>query len=290
MFRPLRALAALVLGLAVMAGSPALAQPAMWVIRDHDSTIYLFGTVHLLKPETKWRTPKYDKAFASADEIWLEINDSDDAAALQSLVMTLGMDPANPLSKKLSADEYRRFSAVANKVGLPPAAIDTMKPWLAGITLSVMPMLKAGYDPNSGVESIIKADGKVGSKVIRAFETSEQQLKFFDSMPVAQQIEFLMSSVDDIDEGPAVLDKLVVDWAKGDIKALEDDLVTPMRDEYPALYKVLLVDRNAAWAVTLEERLKGSGVSFVAVGSAHLIGPDSVQALLAKRGIKAERF
>lgn len=290
MFRPLKALAALVLGLAVMAGSPALAQPAMWVIKDHDSTIYLFGTVHLLKPETKWRTSKYDEAFKSADEVWLEINDSDDMAAMQTLIMQIGMDPANPLSKKLSPEEYKRFSDAANKVGLPPAAADPMKPWMAGIMLSAMPMLKAGYDPNSGVESVIKGDSKVGSKPVRAFETSEQQLRFFDSLPVPLQVEFLMSAVDDLDDGPAVLDKLVADWSKGDLKALEDDMVTPMRNDYPALYKVLLVDRNAAWAVSLEERLKGKGVSFVAVGSAHLIGPDSVQALLAKRGIKAERF
>ena len=55
------------LGLAVIAGAPApvMAQdaaaetgkPALWVVRDADSTIYLFGTVHLLRPETVWNSP-----------------------------------------------------------------------------------------------------------------------------------------------------------------------------------------------------------------------------------------
>jgi uncharacterized protein len=290
MFRPLKALAALLVGLSVLAAAPAMAQPAMWVVKDEDSTIYLFGTVHILKPETDWKTEKYDKALASADEIWLEINDGDDVAAAQSLVMTLGMDKENPLSSLLSKEEYARVEAVAKETGLPMAALDVMKPWLASLTLTVYPMMKAGFDPTKGVDNVVKASGQAADKPIRAFETSEQQLRFFDSMPKDVQVEFLMSSLDDIEEGPAVLDALVDNWATANLKAIEDDMVTPMRQDYPELYKVLLVDRNVAWADVLADRMKGKGVSFVAVGSAHLVGPDSVQVYLAKKGIRAERY
>jgi uncharacterized protein YbaP (TraB family) len=270
-----------------VAGAPA---PAMWVIKDHDSTIYLFGTVHLMKPDKQWRTPKFDAAFNSAEEIWLEINEGEDPAAMQALVMQLGMDPANPLSERLTPAEYERFKAAATKSGLPAAVLDPMKPWMAGITLSFVPMMKAGYDPNAGVDSVVKANGKDAAKPIRAFESAEQQLRFFDSLPSEIQVEFLMSSVDELDESAKMLDAMVDYWVVGDTQGLESELVTDMKDRYPELYKVLLVDRNTAWADVLAERLEGNGVSFVAVGSAHLVGEDSVQRFLAKKGIKASRY
>jgi uncharacterized protein YbaP (TraB family) len=264
--------------------------PAMWVIRDEDSTIYLFGTVHLLRPETKWRTPKFDAAFASADELWFELIDGDDAAKMQSLVMSLGMDQANPLSKRLTPEQFARVKAASDKLGFPVAGVDVMKPWMAGVTLSLLTMMKAGFDPNAGVDSVVKKSGEEAKKPLKAFETAEQQLRFFDSLPPEVQVEFLMSSIDELDESSSMLDSLVAHWAVGDTRALEDDLVADMKTKYPGLYKVLLVDRNAAWAKVLEERLAGSGVSFVSVGSAHLVGDDSVQKFLAKKGIKAKRF
>ncbi|MBI1407539.1 MAG: TraB/GumN family protein [Caulobacter sp.] len=290
MFRSLRTLAALAASLLVLVAAPALAQPAMWVIKDEDSTIYLFGTIHILKPGVDWRSEAFDKAFASADELWLELIDSDDQAANQKLVMTHGFDPANPLSKRLTPEEWTRLSAATEKLGVPAANLDPMKPWLAGITLSVVPMLKAGFDPAQGVDSTLKGDAGDAAKSLRAFETTEQQLLFFDHMPMKVQVAFLMSGVDEVDEGPAALDAMVGAWSAGDVKGLEDQLVTPMREEYPELYQVLLVERNTAWAKVLEERLAGKGVSFVAVGSAHLVGPDSVQAILARHGITARRF
>jgi len=270
--------------------APEAKGPAMWVIRDADSTIYLFGTVHLLKPDTQWRTPKFEAALASADELWFEITDGDDAAKMQSLVMSLGMDQANPLSKKLTPEQFARLKGAAEKVGFPIQAMDSMKPWMASVTLSVMTMMKGGFDPNSGVDSVVKKEGEKANKPLKAFETAEQQLRFFDSLSPEVQAEFLMSSIDDLDESSAMLDGLVAHWAVGDTAALEADLIVDMKSKYPDLYKVLLVDRNAAWAKVLAERLEGSGISFVSVGSAHLVGPDSVQSLLARKGVKASRY
>ncbi len=288
MFKRLKA--ALAAGLLFFAATPALAEPAIWVIKDSDSTIYLFGTVHVLKRETQWRTPRLEAALASADEVWLELSDSDDTANMQALVARLGMDPANPLPSRLSEAERFRFNAAMTKAGVPVGALDSMKPWMAGLTLSVLPLMKSGYDPGYGVDGLIKADASKAGKGIRAFETSERQLRFFDSLPVPTQVEFLMAAIDDMDDTAAILDSLVANWAAGNIKGLEDEMVAPMRREYPELYRVLLTDRNKAWADILAERLKGKGVSFVAVGSAHLVGPESVQTQLRARGIKAVRY
>jgi uncharacterized protein YbaP (TraB family) len=290
MFSRLKAAAALLAGLLLLVATPALAQPAMWVIKDRDSTIYLFGTVHVLKKDTVWRSPRMEAALASADELWLELDDADDTTAMQSLVNSLGMDPANPLSGRLSEAERARYDAALNRAGIPLGALDGMKPWMAGLTLSVLPLMKAGYDPTYGVDGLLKADARTAGKAVRAFESSERQLRLFDSLPLETQVAFLMTSVDEMEESSTSLDSLVANWSKGNISGLEEEMVRPMRKDSPGLYKALLTDRNVAWAEVLAERLKGQGVSFVAVGSAHLVGRDSVQAQLARRGIRARRY
>jgi uncharacterized protein YbaP (TraB family) len=164
-----------------------------------------------------------------------------------------------------------------------------MRPWLAALTVSLTPLLKAGYDPESGVEKLLTAQAKAAGKPISAFETMEQQVRFFADMTPAQEAQLLESTLDEIDDGPAKIDALVAAWAAGDQGELKRQMVEEMQADYPDVYKLLLVDRNQDWASQLKTRLAGSGVSFVAVGAGHLVGPDSLQAQLAKLGIKAER-
>jgi uncharacterized protein YbaP (TraB family) len=281
-----RATLALIALLAVGAG-PALAQPSLWAIKDEDSTIYLFGTVHVLKPETQWRSAKITKAFTEADDLVLEIADSD-SKAMQPLMLRYGVDHATPLSRKLSPESYAKLRTAAQGMGLSPALIDIMRPWMAALTVSLTPLLQAGYDPESGVEKLLTTDARTAGKPISALETAEQQVRFFADMTPDQERELLESTLADIDEGPAKVDAMVVAWAAGDQAEIERQMVDEMQRDYPDVYQLLLVARNKDWAGQLKTKLAGSGVSFVAVGAGHLAGPDSVQAQLAKLGIKAE--
>lgn len=281
-----RAALALVVLLAAGAG-PVLAQPSLWAIKDKDSTIYLFGTVHVLKPETQWRSAKISKAFIEADDLVLEIADSD-SKAMQPLMLRYGVDHATPLSRKLSPESYAKLRAAAEGMGLSPAIIDIMRPWMAALTVSLTPLLQAGYDPESGVEKLLTTDARAAGKPISALETAEQQVRFFADMTPDQERELLESTLADIDEGPAKVDALVVAWAAGDQAEIERQMVDEMQRDYPDVYQLLLVERNKDWAGQLKTKLAGSGVSFVAVGAGHLAGPDSVQAQLATLGIKAE--
>jgi len=284
-----RVVVGLVSVIALGAATPSLADPALWKIKDHDSTIYLFGTVHVLRPETQWRSPKLDGALKSSDELVLEVVGADDMAVMQPLIMKYGIDQATPLSKKLAAADWEKTKVYGQGMGVPPAALDAFRPWMAAITLAMAPMIKAGYDPKSGVEQVLAAELKAQGKSTAALETAEQQIKIFADLPAADEVKLLQATLEDVEEGPAKLDAMVKAWADGDLKGLEDQFVTEMRAKYAPLYKTLLVDRNTAWADQLKTKLDGKGVSFVAVGAGHLVGPDSVQALLAKRGIKAER-
>jgi uncharacterized protein YbaP (TraB family) len=272
-----------------MGASPVLAEPALWAIKDKDSTIYLFGTVHVLKPTTQWRSPTIAKAFQDADDVVMEIEQPEDPATTRALMLKYGVDPAAPLSTRLKPESYAKLQAAAQGMGFPPQALEPMRPWLAALTVSLTPLLKAGYDPESGVEKLLTAQAKAAGKPISAFETMEQQVRFFADMTPAQETQLLESTLDEIDDGPAKIDALVAAWAAGDQAELKRQMVDEMRTDYPDVYKLLLVDRNQDWANQLKTRLAGSGVSFVAVGAGHLAGPDSLQAQLEKLGIKAVR-
>jgi uncharacterized protein len=291
MFKRLkRGLAALaILTASAVAAFPAAADPALWVVRDEDSTIYLLGTVHVLRPDTVWRTPAIDKALAEADELWIEV-EADDPAAMQPLVARYGLDPANPLSSKLTPEQKARLDAAAAGMGASGAALEPLRPWLAGLTLSVGPLVKAGYDPASGVETKLKAAARAAGKPIRTLETLEQQIGFFADLPPAVELAFLLSALDEMDTGPATLDALVAAWSAGDQEALNALMVSEMAADYPELYQALLVDRNKDWAGQIQTLLAGKGVTVIAVGAAHLVGDDSVQVQLLARDIAVERL
>lgn len=284
-----RAVLGLVSVLAIGAATPSLADPALWVVKDKDSTIYLFGTVHVLRPQTQWRTPKLEEAFKASEELITEVTDADDPAVMQPLQIRYGLDRVTPLSKKLSPADWQKAKSHAEGMGMPVVAFDAMRPWMAAVTLALEPIFKAGFDPNSGVEQVLANEAKAADKRRVALESVEQQIRFFADLPSKDEVNLLESTLEEIDEGPAKLDALVEAWARGDVKALEGEFVTEMRGKYPLLYKQLIVARNTAWAAELKTRLDGEGVSFVAVGAGHLVGPDSVQAKLDALGIKASR-
>ena len=274
-----------------LAGGVARAEPALWAAHGaNGSTVYLLGTVHALRKETVWRSPKIAAAFAASQDLWLEIPDVDDAAKMQPMIMQLGLDAAHPLSTKVPAADVLRIDAAAKAMGAPGAAVlEPMQPWLAGMTLSVAPLIQAGYDPKSGVDTLLKADATAAGKPVRGFETAEEQLHYLADMSQADQVAFLESALDDAAEGPAKIDALVTAWAAGDVQTIDRLENEDMLAHQPKIYRLLIAERNVRFADRLAERLKAPGVSFVAVGAAHLAGPDSVQSLLAKRGVKVDR-
>jgi hypothetical protein len=292
-FRPVQALAQTVEVAPAPAAARAVPQaegkgPALWVVRDADSTLYLFGTVHVLRPTTAWGSPRVDAAFDSADQIWFEISNPDDQAAVVPLIQQYGLSPDRPLSSLLTAEEMTTLNNVAAGAGLPPGQIDVFRPWFAGLALSMAPLLKAGYDPQSGVELVLKARAGAAGKPIQGLETIDKQIGILAGMSEADQLAFLRTLLESYDEASVELDRMVGAWAAGDVATLEAVAVTEMQSETPALYEALLVRRNTDWANQIQTMLEGSGTAFIAVGAAHLAGDDSVQEILGDRGVRVE--
>jgi uncharacterized protein YbaP (TraB family) len=272
-----------------LVGGRAMAEPALWKVQGLHATVYLFGTIHILKPGVVWRAPKIDNALKASDVLWLEIPNSDDTAAMQPLILKYGVDPAHPLVTKIDAATKAKLAAVLAPLGLTPAGFDPLRPWMAGLAVSVLPLTHAGYDINSGAEHVIAADMRASGKPVEGFETAEQQVRYLAEMPPAAELDFLKSSLDDAEKAVPELDEMVAAWVSGDQSKLESLLDDQMRDDYSGLYKLLIVDRNARFADQIAALARGHGVVFVAIGAAHLTGADSVQADLAKLGVTAVR-
>jgi uncharacterized protein len=281
--------------LALFAASPALADnhaatgtgPALWKVADEDTTIYLFGTVHVLPKELEWYDATIANALDSSDMIVTEIKmDKASEAELQQLSMKLGLlPPGTTLRSLLTPEQTTTYEAGLAKLGAPPAAFDPVKPWLAGLTLSLLPLMQQGYDPNSGVEKILLA--KAGTKGQGALETAEFQLGIFNNMPTEAQVSFMMEAVEGMDEIKPMLDRMVAEWAEGDAVELANIMNEGMTD--PAVADALLYSRNANWAEWIDTRLDAPGTVFIAVGAGHLAGTKSVQDYLAQKGIAVAR-
>jgi uncharacterized protein YbaP (TraB family) len=180
------------------------------------------------------------------------------------------------------------LNTIAASAGMPAGQIDIFRPWLAGLALSVAPLMKAGYDPQSGVELVLKARAEAAGKPIQAFETIDKQVGILAGMSEADQLASLRLLMESWGDATAELDGMVAAWASGDVKALETLAVDEMQVETPALYEALLVRRNTDWANQIQTLLEGSGTVFIAVGAAHLAGDDSVQEILGDRGVRVE--
>jgi uncharacterized protein len=272
------------------AEAPAEIHPALFVARDADSTLYLFGTVHVRPTGAEWADDSVRAALSEADEVWTELPiGTDTEAEMLSVMPELGYDSVKPLSAWLSADEQARLLTLTRRLGLPDGALERMRPWLAGLVLSQAPLMRAGFNPQSGVDRAVDAYADAQGKRMRAFESVREQLGFFATLPDALQHEMLLEAIDDNDDSLAEFTALSQAWEAGDLSLVEQFVVRELRLEYPHLYDVLIARRNVAWVETLSAELAGSGVDFVAVGAGHMVGEDGLVAMLRARGVSVER-
>jgi uncharacterized protein YbaP (TraB family) len=285
-----RALAALAMlfAPAAFAQEAGHGDPALWVVKDADTTIYLFGTVHVLKPGLNWFDGGVKAAFEKSDTVMLEMTLPDDATAQRIFIAKATNLTGPTLTETLPAEKRGAYAAALTGLGLAPDALDRVDPWAAVIQLQMGTLMKDGYDPQSGAERVITAAARDEHKTLAGLETFEQQIGYFDDMPRDLQIKFLTETVNDLPQMQSSIETMVTQWSHGDADALGKTMNEDTAS-LPEVAKVLLTDRNARWADWIEKRMAQPGTVFIAVGAGHLAGPDSVQSFLAKRNIKAER-
>lgn len=262
-------------------------RPALWKIADKDTTIWLFGTIHILPEDVKWYTGPVAAALDSADELVTEIpiNQNDEAAGI--IVQASKRDDGHTLRATLPDRQRAAYEAGMTSLGLPVAAFDGDDTWFAALMLTLIPLKNAGYNTESGIDAQVAAKARARQLPNEAFETAAYQISLFKNLPEKTQRAYLDEVLDALPTVKSDIDAMVAAWKAGDANKLAKLLNEDESD--PEMRRVLITDRNATWAKWLKARLAKPGTVFVAVGAGHLAGPDSVQDRLKAAGVSSMR-
>ena len=262
--------------------------PALWLVSDDDTKIYLFGTIHALRPGLPWFGGKVEQAFAESATLVTEIADVGSLDVAQALMGNALLPEGKSLRGMMSEADRAAFDAALAQAQIPAAALDRFKPWYAAVVLSTLPLLRAGFKLEEGVELQLASRAKAAGKEQQALETAAYQLGLFDALPAANQLAYLRQVVANLDTVTTQIDALVAEWGEGDADGLARAMNSEEADA--GLTEALITRRNKAWAEWIARRLDQPGTVFVAVGAGHLAGPGSVHDQLAARGLVSTRL
>jgi uncharacterized protein YbaP (TraB family) len=272
------------------AGSVSAA-PAMWEVRDKDSVVYLFGSMHVLRPDVRWRTRAFDRVYAAADRVWFETRADLPPDEVRALVDRYGVDPDRSLTQKLSPTALATLRPVLDRDGVPLERLERLRPWAAAMMLSVAPMTREGGQVASGVDSATTRRARTADKPIATFETFEQQLRIFADLPEQAELDYLDDVAREQLTPPRDGVALERAWLQGDMGRLGTRLVDRMKTGRPALYEALLKRRNLAWADRLDAEMRqGRGTDLVVVGALHMAGGEGLPELMKARGYAVWRI
>lgn len=264
------------------------ADPALWVVRDADTTIYLFGTFHMLDGRP-WFNDEIRTAFDASQELVLEAIQPTDPAAIASRVSHYALDTQRrPLSQRIGPEESARLARALEAEGLPAMGALPIDPWYASITVTVAAVQRLGLAGEHGAETTLSAAARTRNMPIAELEGFEWQLRLMDGLPEDLQLVQLRATLDELARLPQMIGPALDAWSRGDVERLAEVLDDPA-DSDPRLRRILLTERNVTWVRWIRERLARPGTVFVAVGAGHLAGRDSVQDILAREGLRAER-
>ena len=284
------------LGLAITAAGASTAadakaaKPAMWQVYDKDTSIYLFGTVHLLPPGTQWRTAKFEKAARDSGTLVVEtIIDEKNPAAFATELARLSVRPGlPPIVSRVRPEKQAALKAVIIKSKIPEAALNNMETWAAAFALLQLQFQELGVSGGDGVEMALRSAFTAAGKPIQQLETNSEQLGFFDTLPENAQRELLEGAVESPAAAKQQFDAMLAAWMRGDVDAIGRTFNAEFESS-PELREALLRRRNTNWSHWLERRMAQPGTVLVAVGAGHLAGDDSVIELLKRRGYRVKR-
>jgi uncharacterized protein len=269
--------------LTARAGSP------VWAIHGEHNTVYLAGSIHLLKAADATLPAAFERAYTGSRTLVMEL----DLGATNQLeaagwMMEHGVLPeGSSLRKVIGETRYRRVSAEATRLGLPIESLDQLSPWVLGLQLLEMQYMQLGFDPQEGVEQQLERRAQSDGKHTAGLETVSEQLGVFETLSQEDQARFLDMVVTEMHDVESETQSVVVAWRAGDAAKL----AALLGDEYksfPALYRSLVTDRNRRWVPQIEKLLKDKDNYFVVVGALHLVGDGGLLELMRRDGFRPE--
>ena len=269
----------------------AHAASPVWAIHGDHNTVYLAGSVHLLKASDSALPTAFERAYTGSHTLIMEIDlGKVDPMAAANWMAEHGMLPAGTdLKTALGAARYQRVSTEATRLGMPMEMVGQFAPWVLGLQLMDMQYAKDGFDSESGVEQQLEHRAQTDGKATVGLETLEEQLGFFEALTPDQQAKFLDLVLNDLHTVDTDTQEVVAAWRAGDAAKLAA-LLSDEYKQFPALYRSLVTDRNKRWEPQLEKLLHDKDNYFVVVGALHLVGDGGLLELLKKDGFKVEQL
>ena len=251
--------------------------------------VTLFGSVHLLSEGVAWKTPRLQAILDRADRLWFEIPlDPEAQGTAAAKLRDAGLLPAGETLRPLLSPKGRaRLERIASKLAIPVESLDRLQPWLAEVLVSVTYFTRSGARLDLGVEHQIEVAAPATAER-GAFETVEDQLAALSGGSPADQAKALEETLEEIETDPKGFDRLAAAWARGDTRAIQKEGLDDLRRDAPGAYRRIVVERNRHWVERIETLLKTPGRTFAVVGVGHLVGPDSVPALLRRDGLTVD--
>jgi uncharacterized protein YbaP (TraB family) len=263
----------------------------LWRIQSPTGTVYLLGSVHVLRAEHYPLSAVIERAFAESRRLILEVKlDAVKPQRMQETILVKGrLAPGQTLKEVLAPAHYAQLSERAAAMAVPIQALDPFKPWMAALTLTMMKLRQLGYDPRHGVDQYFTRKAQEQGKDIEGLESFEFQFNLFERLPARLEEQLLLQTLEDMDVIEKQFDSLIRAWRRGDSEGLEEILSASFRG-YPEIYKLLVVDRNREWLGQIEKFLAQNETTMVVVGAGHLVGREGLVELLRAKGHRVEQW
>lgn len=279
------------LSVLVMLSAGAFADTSVWVATKGDDKVYLGGTIHLLRSSDYPLPEEFEQAYQDSDRLFFETNISEmtSLSVQTSMLQQLTYTDGRTLKTVLSEEAYQALNEYLTNVGLPIMMLESMKPGLIISTIQVLEFQKLGFTPQ-GVDMYFNSRAMGDAKPVGQLETVQEQIQFLADMGVGYESEFILMSLEDLEEVATSMDALVTAWRDGDMDELDEVFVTDMREQSEPLYNALLLDRNRNWLPLIEQMFNEEGNEFVLVGAAHLVGEGGLVEMLSARGYELRQL
>ncbi len=277
--------------IAVVAPSSVSAETSVWRVSNGDNTVYLGGTVHLLRASDYPLPTEYDVAYAAADNLVFEtdIAAMSDLATQARLLAMMSYTDERTLQSVLSEEAYAALESYTAEVGLPIAMMQKFKPGMVITTLQVFEFQKLGFTPE-GVDAHFNTRANSDGKAVSGLESLDEQIEFLASMGEGNESEYILMSIADLESTEEAMLGMISAWRSGNAEQLTELFVDDMQERAPEIYELLLRGRNLNWLPQIQAMLQDEDTEFVLVGAAHLVGEDGLLTLLGDAGYEIEQL
>ena len=264
---------------------------SIWRIDDEDSTVFLAGSIHLLREEDYPLPPAFDRVYEQSDRLIFELDMANmHDPAVQQAVQVLGALPEGEiLSDLLEPDTISQLRDYLAAAGLSRDAFDRLTPGMIFLSLSSLEATRSGARPDLGLEVRYYRKSVNDGKPSEGLETAASQLSMLSELDPDVVDALITSTIEDFETFPETMTALVAAWKTGSSSTITELVHEPYQDA-PEFYEALLTKRNQDWIDDIEAALATEEDVMVLVGAAHHVGKDSVIELLKKRGLSPKQL